>query len=255
MKSLKRLVIILVAFSVLFFSLRFYGSYVHYNVDHLIANLDGIAWLYSTIGTIFAVLAAFVIVSEIGDWNKLIEASREEVKELNELWQWSKSLSPELSKEFRENIIKYLEATIGKEWDEIRDDGNEDEEAKLAMDKFHPLISKAIEENRDIAPFMFKTLDEIVDKRAMRIEFSYDNVPKITKFTAILVDIALVGLSFFIGVKSMWLAYIFQFCIVSLGSIILFVIDDLDNPLRDGDWCLKPDLYKKLLSQIQNNHV
>ncbi len=248
------MITILILFSVTFFALRFYGEYIGYDVDHLVANLDGVAWLYSTIGTIFAVLAAFVIVSEIGDWNTLLESSREEVKELNELYQWSKSLSPELSNEFKENIQKYLAIIVEKEWNEVRDTGNENEKARLTMDKFHSLISKAVVENPDIASFMFSTLDEIVDKRAMRVEFSFDTVPKVTKYTAILVDVALILLSFFIGVTSMWLDYIFQICIVALGSVILFVIDDLDNPLREGDWCLRPDLYKKLLSQIQHSH-
>ncbi|MEI8337968.1 MAG: hypothetical protein WCF92_02365 [bacterium] len=251
MKSLIKLIGILIAFSVIFFSLRFYGSYIGYDVDNLIANLDGLAWLYSTIGTIFAVLAAFVIVSEINDWNTLIESSREEVKGLNEMLQWSKSLSSELSNEFKENIKKYLEIVIDKEWSEVRDTGNENAEARLLMDKFHPLITKTIVENPDIASYMFSTLEKIVDERAMRVEFSFDTVPKVTKYTAILVDIALVSLSFFIGVKSMWLDYTFQICIVALGSVILFVIDDLDNPLREGDWCLRPDLHKKLLRQIQ----
>lgn len=254
MKSFAKLVSVLILFSLVFFYLRFYGVGIGYDVNHLISNLDGVAWLYSTIGTIFAVLAAFVIVSEIGDWNTLLESSREEVKELNELFQWSKSLSPELSNEFKENIKKYLEIVVEKEWTQVRDTGNENETARLTMDKFHSLISKAIKENSEIASFMFKTLDEIVDKRAMRVEFSFDTVPKITKYTAILVDIALIMLSFFIGVRSMWLAFIFQFCIVALGSVILFVLDDLDNPLRDGDWCLKPELYKKLLSQIEHSH-
>ena len=79
MKSLMKLIGILILFSIIFFSLRFYGGYVGYDIDNLIANLEGVAWLYSTIGTIFAVLAAFVIVSEISDWNVLLESSREEV--------------------------------------------------------------------------------------------------------------------------------------------------------------------------------
>ncbi len=251
MKSFVKLIGILMLFSVVFFSLRFYGDFIGYNVDNLILNLDGLGWLYSTIGTIFAVLAAFVVISEINDWNTLIESSREEVKEINELWQWSKSLSPELANEFKENIKKYLEIVVNKEWAEVRDTGNENTNARLLMDKFHPLITKAVEENPDIATFMFNTLAEIVDNRAKRIEFSFDTVPKITKYTAILVDVALISLSFFIGVKSMWLDYTFQICIVALGSVIFFVIDDLDNPLREGDWCLRPELHKKLLNQIQ----
>jgi len=81
----------LVVFSVIFFVLRFYGQSFGYNVDVLVSDLGGLTYLYSTVGTIFAIFAAFVIVSESQDWNTLVNASKNEVSEIRELLSGQKN--------------------------------------------------------------------------------------------------------------------------------------------------------------------
>lgn len=250
MKATLKLVPVIALFSILFFTLRFFGRYVGYNVSVLVSDLGGLTYLYSTVGTIFAIFAGFVVVSESQDWNTLSAGSKNEVRELNELFVWSRRLSKPLAERFSMNIQKYLTVVIQKEWKSL-EQGTESPEAEALVNEFHGLLAEASKENPDIAYHMFTSFDEFMNNRATRIMYSWQPLPAILKFTVILVDVAVMGLSLFIGVKDMWLDYLFMVCIVTLGSVILMVVDDLDNPLRPGDWYLSSGEHQRLLRRIQ----
>ncbi len=251
MKSVLKLFFVLIVFSAVFFTLRYYGSQLDYNVETLVLDLGGLTYLYSTVGTIFAVFAAFVIVTESQDWNMLVNASKNELRELNELWLWSKNLSPSLHKKFDELIQKYLDKVVSDEWQKLSW-GEENFETEEILNQCHLLLAEAVKENQQISPALFSAFGNILNYRSTRLEYSWEPLAKILKLTIILVAGALIGLSLFIGVHNMWLDYIFMLCIVTLSTVILLVVDDLDNPLRPGDWCLTPHGYKRLLKDIQS---
>jgi hypothetical protein len=250
MKSVLKLVPIICIFSIAFFLLREFGGYIGYNIGALVSDVGGLAYLYSTVGTLFAIFAAFVIVSESQDWNALNSASKDEVRDLNELLLWSTSLSKSLSARWSQAIRRYLEAVIEKEWESLKM-GHTSREAELALSAFHGLLIDASKEKKDVGSRMFTIFNELLNHRSIRVEYSWQPLPMILKFTIVLVDIAVVVLSLFIGVKDLWLDYIFMVCIVTLGSVILIVVDDLDNPLRPGEWWLTSDNYKRLFSSIR----
>ncbi len=239
----------LVVFSVIFFVLRFYGQSFGYNVDVLVSDLGGLTYLYSTVGTIFAIFAAFVIVSESQDWNTLVNASKNEVSEIRELLSWSKKLSPALAEKFSQNIKSYLDSVIQDEW-KVLEKGNKNTKTENSLLPFHNLISDAFKENPELGGVLFTTFNNILGYRFTRTEYSFQPLPKILKFTVFFVDIVLILLSFLIGVRNIALDYIFMICIVTLCSVIMMVIEDLDNPLKPGEWHLKPDGYQNLLNSI-----
>ena len=182
MRSIIKVSVVLVAFSALFFGLRMYGIYVGYDVATLVSDVGGLAYLYSTVGTIFAIFAAFVIVSESQDWNTLNGATKNEVRDLSELLSWSKRLSPYLAEKFASNIKQYLAVVIETEWKSL-EKGIESPETEPLIEAFHDLISEASKESHDIASHMFTSFDEFLNHRATRIEYSWQPLPAILKFT------------------------------------------------------------------------
>jgi hypothetical protein len=252
MRSISKLLVVLVCFTGAFFVLRVYGANFGYNIDVLVSNLGGLTYLYSTVGTIFAIFAGFVIVSESQDWTALNVASKNEVRDLHELFLWSKQLSAQLSEKIAQNIQKYLKAVVDEEWKSLRE-GDESAAAEVPISAFHGLLVEASKENPDIAGHLFTSLNDLLTHRAERVEFSWRPLPVILKFTVILVDAAMVGLSLFIGVRDIWLDYIFMVRIVTLGAVVLMVVDDLDNPLRPGEWCLTSEHYRRLLESIRHS--
>jgi len=240
-------------FSIAFFGLRFYGNSLGYDVSTLVSDLGGLAYLYSTVGTMFAMFAAFVIVSESQDWNMLNSASKGEVRELRELFLWSQRLESPLSEEFNKTIETYLQRVIHSEWPALGT-GKQIREIDQLLASFHDLIARASIENNIIGERLTTCFEELLGHRDVRIEYSWQPLPSIIKLIVVFVDVLLITLSMFIGVKSIALDYIFTGSIFLLGIAILVVIDDLDHPLRPGDWFLKTTGYERLLQSLRPYH-
>ena len=79
----KKLLLFVVFFSSIFWIFRTIDRGKILFVD--LAELSGLPWLYSSIGLIFSILAAFTIQKEWEHWNELVEAINGEVNALEEL--------------------------------------------------------------------------------------------------------------------------------------------------------------------------
>ena len=109
-----------------------------------------------------------------------------------------------------------------------------DEIFLLAKDKTHLLDTS------------FSLFTELLKYRNERLNLSAANMPAILRNVFILSDALLIGLSLFIGVRSISLAYIFTLAVAVLGYSIYLLIDDLDHPLQAGGWHLTTKDYEEL---------
>ncbi len=249
MKPSLKLISVLVLFSIAFFLLRAEGSYVHYNVSTLVSNLGGLTYLYSTVGMMFAVFAAFIIVSESQDWTTLENATRNEINEWKVLLLWSKHLPSELNVKFKNAVRNYVQLIINDEWKKLPR-GIKSEVTEAALADMHDLFSSLLTEHSVFASSIIDSFNDIIKYRDDRLNYSFRPMPGFLRFTVLLVDVILISLSLFIGVKNIGLDYLFMLSIVTLGCTVFIVIDDLDNPLRPGEWCLTSDGFKELLKMI-----
>jgi len=248
MKRFAKIILLLVLFSIAFYLLRTEGHYIGYRAQTLVSDLGGLTYLYSTVAIIFAIFAAFVILSESDRWNNLVDATKGEVNELHELWLWSRHFPEPLSLKFNDDIKEYLKA--------ITEDEFYKEEKSIrvekAIDVLHEDIYKLLKDAPDLTGNTFENFREILKYQEQRLHYMSFHLPKILKNTLIFSDITLVFLSFLIGVKNNWLDYIFLVFITLLCYLIYIVVDDLDNPTRPGGWEITVENYSKLLTKIEN---
>ena len=113
MKLLRKLIIFLVVFSVIFYFIR---SSSEYNIRVLLASNNGVTSLYAVIGTIFGLLAAFAIQKEWGKWDALIEAVRGEVDGLEKLYMWSNNFPTKIKAKVHTSIVHYLKFVAHEGW-------------------------------------------------------------------------------------------------------------------------------------------
>jgi hypothetical protein len=76
-------------------------------------------------------------------------------------------------------------------------------------------------------------------------------MPQILKVTVGFADGLVIVLSLFIGVKHLWLDYLFTLSIAVLAYVVYLVVDDLDHPLRPGIWHVTSKRYERLLAKLQ----
>jgi hypothetical protein len=233
------------------FSLVFYALHESdfYNSKIIIADLGGIPWLYASIGTLFSIIAGFIIQKEWENWNSLVDAVSGEVNTLREMWMWSRYLPEKTGDIFHDSIHSYLE--------EMADNGLYKSEQKITSGRIERSISKLnatmfdmFNNQPTIATNAFAFFTKLIEQRTQRLRYSSHHVPKSIKGIVFFATTLIICLSMFIGVKNIWLDYVFTMSLSMLAFVICLVIDDLDHPLVPGGWHLTAQPYRKLLDEI-----
>jgi hypothetical protein len=247
MKVITKIIFFILVFSLAFWLLRI--------LDHgklIIAelrDLGGIPWLYSAIGLIFSILAAFTIQKEWEHWNELVESIKEELDALRELWLRSRYLTKDTGGQVLEYMKNYL-SLIQEEWPTM-EQGKRSEAGEKILDLIRNVIVRSTEETGKLS--LLPLFNELLRNRNRRLYQCGSHIPYILKNTLTFAGILFIFLSLFIGVRNPWIDYIFTVSIGVLAFTIYIVIDDLDNPFRPGAWHLSPKEYQMLLYDIKND--
>lgn len=246
MKLIRKLIPFLVVFFAIFYFIR---TSDEYNIRVLVANSDGLPWLYAVVGTVFGILAAFVIQKEWGKWDALTDAVRGEVDGLEKLYLWSSHFPEKIRNKIHGYIKSYLDLVIREGWSYSKK-GEKSPEIEEIIVGLNASIYEIFDEAPQLVPTAFALLSNILGHRSSRLEYSREHMPPLLKNTLQFSAFLLIGLSMFIAVKDIWLAFLFTASIASLAYSIFLVLIDLDNPLEPGDWHITTRDYKALLEKI-----
>ena len=244
----KKLIFFVVFFSSIFWIFRTVDSGKILFVD--LSELSGLPWLYSSIGLIFSLLAAFTIQKEWEHWNELVEAINGEVNALRELLLRCRHV-PECAESIVVHTEHYLSHVL-EYWPTISS-GIRSEEGDRIVSLLRSDIMEESPESGKV--LLLPLLDDIIRCRNKRIFQSRSHIPRILKNTLIFADVIMIVLSLFIGVRNPMLDYIFTVIIGVLAYTIYLVIDDLDSPFRPGAWHLSFDEYAVLREDIKKNRL
>ncbi|MFA5714729.1 MAG: hypothetical protein WC998_03230 [Candidatus Paceibacterota bacterium] len=245
-----KLTFFVISFSVFFYWFHELSGY--YNNKILLADVGGLPWLYASMGTLFSILAGFIIQKEWENWNNLIDSVKGEVEELRELWLWSQHFPKEIKDSLRNYIIDYLNVMIENGLN-IGEKGERSESIEKNISNIRNLIFNISQDHPQLIGTTFIIFNKLIDKRNRRISSSSHHVPEAIKNTIFFSTILMISLSFFIGVKNLWLDYLFTLSVSLMTFVLYMVIEDINNPLLPGSWHLTTDDYKSLLSEISTN--
>lgn len=243
MRVILKISIFAVVFSGLFYFVR---TNDFYNTKIFVADLGGTPWLYSAIGLIFSIIAAFAIQKEWDNWNNLTEAAGNEIDSLEELWLWAEHLGNNIGKRTKELIMEYL-GMIVNEGLRKGERGERSEAAENILLAIRRIVLAATAHDSHF----LSLFGDVLKHRRDRLRFSARHMPDILRYTLIFSLSLLIFLSFFIGVKNVWLDYIFTVSIATLVYAVYTVIADLDYPLQPGGWHFTTRDYEDLLRRIK----
>lgn len=245
-----RLAVHIVAFATLFSILFFVLHASKLTKSLLMDDLDdlgGLPWLYSAVCLIFSILAGFVIQHEWGQWNDFIDAIKGEVGTLRSLWVWSQHL-PGRGMKLRDAMGQYLTLTIQEEWRAGTPSQGEPAGRALALVQEE---ASALFQDSELRWTAVGIIGDLLRYREHRLLSGQRRMPAMLKATLGFADGLVIVLSLFIGVKHLWLDYLFTLSIALLAYVVYLVIDDLDHPLRPGIWHVTSTPYEHLLLQLQ----
>jgi hypothetical protein len=246
MTLIKKLIPFLIIFGVIFYFIRTNSLY---NTRLLIENIDGIPYLYAVVGTIFGLLAGFAIQQEWEEWNALTEAVRGEVDGLEKLYLWSSNFPADIKDPIHANIKKYLSLIVSEGW-KYTGAGKKSPIIEEVITDLNNSIYCLFDQAPQLMPTSFALLSIVMNNRSSRLQHSAEHMPPILKNTLQFAAFLLIGLSMFIYVRDIALAFLFTASIAALAYSIFLVLIDLDNPLKPGDWHITTDDYQALLKKI-----
>jgi hypothetical protein len=247
MKLVRKIVIFAMLFSIIFFFLHATDVTRTVIRDDL-EDLGGIPWLYSAVCLIFSILAGFVIQHEWDQWNDFMEAIKGEVGTLRSLWLWAQHV-PNRGMKLREAMKQYLTFTIRHEWGPSA--LGESEAAGQAL-AFVQEEASTLFQHSELRMTTVGIIGDLLRYRDQRLHSGQRRMPTILRATVGFADGLVIVLSLFIGVKHLWLDYLFTLSIALLAYVVYLVIDDLDQPLRPGIWHITSKPYEHLLARLQS---
>ena len=128
--------------------------------------------------------------------------------------------------------------------------GEKTPEIDDALGALNDDIYRIFTEAPELMPTSFALFSNVMKYRSYRIQDSARHMPHILKNTLQYAAFLLIFLSMFIGIKNIWLAFLFTASIASLAFSIFTVLLDLDNPLKPGSWHITTKDYEDLLARI-----
>lgn len=208
----------------------------------LVANNDVAGSYLQTLGTVYAVLLAFVVFVVWTQHNEARSAVEKEANEIADLYRTVHGFSGPCRGLIRSRIEDYVRIVADQEWTSMAS-GQADEAARRSLD----LLWKALESANPATPReenlyceALARFNDLSDGRTHRLLSARLRLPP-TMWLLLVVGAALtVGSMGFFGVASFALHALMTAALAGLVAFVLFVICDLDNPFW-GDWKITPE--------------
>jgi len=206
MTLIKKLIPFLIIFGTIFYFIRTSSLY---STRLLIANIDGVPYLYAVVGTVFGLLAGFAIQKEWEEWNSLTDAVRGEVDGLEKLYLWSSNFPDKIKHEIHNNIKCYLELIIKEGW-QYSAKGEKSQEVEDVITDLNNSIYKIFDEAPQLMSTSFALLSIVLNNRSARLQHSAEHMPPLLRNTLRFAAFLLIGLSMFIAIRDISRSFLLQ---------------------------------------------
>lgn len=248
--------IIQILFIFIIFSATYFGLYQLPVLDlHALKSTnDSAGWLYSAIGLIFGVFAAFTIQTQAREWDELLRAIRNEVSSLRRLLWISYTLPSHKTQQMNISIFNYLDHITHEGWKNI-DSGVRSRELEESIRTLQEEVFALFKDNPSYEPLAISLIRSIFESREERMFYSAKRTPMLLKGTIYMGGFMMIILSYFIGVSNIWVDYIFTGSIALLIILIVLVIEDLEHPYRPGHWHITQEAYQSLLEEMRTSPI
>jgi hypothetical protein len=221
-------------------------------VEKLKSHHEVAGFIIGIVGTIYAVLLAFLVVVQ---WGKYQDASTMVTTEANALGDMSR-MAEGLPTEQRAQVLTalrdYAQLVSDDEWPALAkgnaSDKTTDNLNKLwknyVMDQKPQTLQEAAVYNESL-----RRLNELSDTRRLRINASRDTVPAMLWILLIGGGATTVAFTFFFGVSDMKAQFLMVAALTGEIAFILLLLVVLDNPFR-GDLAVSADPIKEQADHI-----
>ncbi|MEX1143585.1 MAG: hypothetical protein WEC16_02000 [Anaerolineales bacterium] len=224
--------------------------------DLFLSDVGGLSAFLSVFGTLYGILAAFVVFEVWTQYNRISELIDKEAQGLEQLFRLTLYFRDDiLVSKMKAAIADYASKVIRGKFQKAGS-GQRNIETGLAIRHISEII-RDIEFNDDHDSIVFDQIVRhygfVTQIRTERNNQSLTRLPNLLK-TFIYVASAFALLTFvFMPFASPYYAYLSVLFIAFLQAMIFHIIEDLDNPFV-GHWNLTPEPFERALKHIEQDY-
>jgi hypothetical protein len=222
-------------------------------LDRLTINNEIAGFKFATVGVLYAVLLAFVIIVV---WEKFSDAESNVVREAGaaeNLYRLSQGLGDYSGPDLRKAVATYVKAAIANDWPAM-DRGTIDigGPAKQALDAIYSMISVVNDErNRALVAEIFGQLDHITEARRSRLNAAEGAVPNVIWLVLLGGAAVTISFTFFFGMESLMAQTVMTALLALLIFSELLVVIAIDRPFT-GAVKVHPTALAEVLADVQS---
>ena len=222
--------------------------------DGLVESNDVAGNYLQTLGTIYAVLLAFVVIVVWQQFNDARSAVEREANEVLDLFRTASGFSEPARGELRKQLQTYVSAVLEREWAAMgRDENGVFEEVWNVFDRVADVLHRCnpdAERETSLYCEALSRLNDLSDVRAVRLSTSRMKIPLALWILLYIGAVVTVGSMYLFAVSSFTVHAIMTGALAGAISHLLYVIADLDDAFA-GDWQVPREPFERVRNHME----
>lgn len=209
-----------------------------------------------TLGTVYAVLLAFVVFVVWSQFNDARSYVEREANELVDLFRCARGLPRPQRERVQRRLAAYVDGVLTREWDAM-ECGDE-----LVFDELSAMLDRLWDDLHAFEPTtecakaihaeMLTRFNDLSDGRTNRLTSAQLKIPLAMKLLLYAGAVILVGSMWLFAIDRLWLHALLTGSLAGGLSHVLFVIHDLDDCFS-GDWQVPPAAFHRVQKYMSEN--
>jgi FtsH-binding integral membrane protein len=208
--------------------------------------------IFATVGVLYAVLLAFVVIVV---WQSFDKSNLNVQKEANcvvDLYRDAEAFSPEFKKEVVDLLKDYIKGVIDEEW-KTMERGEPSQRVTETLGNMWHAYSSYLPKNITEQTFFeesVRKLNELGELRRMRLMDSNTGIHPVLWFVLIVGGVVTMIFVSFFGAENLKAQVVMALLLSMLVGLILFTIASMDYPFT-GSVSISPEIFKVILSCVK----
>ncbi len=221
------------------------------SVERLMLNNEVAGFKFATLGALYAVLLAFVVVTVWEDFRGAEESSDREAAALLSIDTLASALPAERGAEIRASLSTYAQAVVRDEWSAMALDqrSRTTEISYRAMSRSVATFRAADESESLVHSAMLDALSDAGQHRRERLNRASVDIPEILWFTLLVGAVIVIGFVFFFGSRNVWAQSVQAAMVTALVCLVLLLVVSLDHPFT-GPVSVGPSAFTEALETM-----
>jgi hypothetical protein len=226
------------------------------SLEALRGAADAVGNYVQTLGTIYAVLLAFVVFVVWSQFNDARAHVEREANELLDLFRTAKGLSAEARTGLQTHARDYVRSVVAREWAAMRascEDRAVIDEGWAILERLWDVMhayEPGTKCHEAIHGELMARFNDLSDARSLRLSSGRLKIPLALKILLYTGATLTIGSIYLIHVEQAWLHAFMTGAIAGAISHILYIVHDLDD-VFDGDWIVTPEPFERVLAYME----